>query len=146
MHNVTDRKKLEVVPLEEMFAGIFKNDSFLSSFIYIHSAAICNYKSTFYIAYCNMDPISRRMNVLLIPLSQSNKWLISARILDMDKLTTTNTGLAFFKFRKRALSYEEFLTYLKDLAMLYNLNFEDMKYRLQISGKPSNMHDSTKTM
>ncbi|XP_011705182.1 PREDICTED: uncharacterized protein LOC105460436 [Wasmannia auropunctata] len=119
MHNVTDRKKgdkLQVVPLEEMFA-----------------------------AYCNMDPISRRMNVLLIPLSQSNKWLISARILDMDKLTTTNTGLAFFKFRKRALSYEEYLTYLKDLAMLYNLNFEDMKYRLQISGKPSNMHD-TKTM
>jgi len=83
-----------------------------------------------------MDPVSQQMGVLHIPLSQSNKWLISAGILDMIKLTTTDTGLAFFKFRKRALSYDEYMIYLKDLATSYDLDFEDMKYRMQISGKP----------
>ncbi|KAL6447744.1 hypothetical protein ACFW04_000120 [Cataglyphis niger] len=91
-----------------------------------------------------MDPISQHMGVSLIPLSQSNKWLMSAGILDMIKLTTTNTGLAFFKFRKRALSYDEYLAYLKDLSTSYNLNFEDMKYRMQISGKPTTIHEGTK--
>lgn len=84
-----------------------------------------------------MDPVSQHMGVSLIPLSQSNKWLMSAGILDMIKLTTTNTGLAFFKFRKRALSYDEYLIYLKDLATSYNLNFEDMKHRMQISSNLS---------
>lgn len=94
-----------------------------------------------------MDPVSQSMGVSLIPLSQSNKWLTSAGILDMVKLTTTDTGLAFFKFRKRALSYDEYLTYLEDLATSYNLNFEDMKYRMQTCGKPSTtMRDGTKTM
>ncbi|KMQ96020.1 serine threonine-protein kinase haspin-like protein [Lasius niger] len=76
---------------------------------------------------------------------KSNKWLMSAGILDMIKLTTTNTGLAFFKFRKRALSYDEYLIYLKDLAKSYNLNFEDMKHRMQTSGKPTTVHEDTKT-
>lgn len=92
-----------------------------------------------------MDPVSQHMGVSLIPLSQSNKWLMSAGILDMIKLTTTNTGLAFFKFRKRALSYDEYLIYLKDLATSYNLNFEDMKHRMQISSNLSTtVHKSTK--
>lgn len=151
MYNITRKKgdKLEVIPLEEMFAGIFKIIHLsinIHNILFICAVTACNYtNNNCYIAYCNMDPISHHMNVLSIPLSQSNKWLISAHILDMDKLTTTNTGLAFFKFRKRALSYEEYLTYLKDLAISYNLNFEDMKYRLQTSGKPSNIHDNTKT-
>lgn len=83
-----------------------------------------------------MDPISFDQNIHLLPLSQSDKWLISARILDMVTLTTTDTGLAFFKFRKRALSFEEYLTYLKDLAESKNLSFEEIKYKMQICGKP----------
>ncbi|OAD58847.1 hypothetical protein WN48_10048 [Eufriesea mexicana] len=83
-----------------------------------------------------MDPISFNQNIQLLPLSQSDKWLISARIIDMVTLTTTDTGLAFFKFRKRALSFEEYLTYLKALAESKNLDFEEMKYKMQICGKP----------
>lgn len=83
-----------------------------------------------------MDPVSFDLNVQLIPLSQSDKWLISARILDMVTLTTTDTGFTFFKFRKRALSFEEYLIYLKDLAESKNLDFEEMKYKMQICGKP----------
>lgn len=83
-----------------------------------------------------MDQISFEQNVDLLPLSQSDKWLISARILDMVTLTNTDTGLAFFKFRKRALTFEEYLSYLKMLAESKNLNFEEMKYKMQICGKP----------
>ncbi|XP_043517373.1 tubulin polymerization-promoting protein homolog [Frieseomelitta varia] len=87
-------------------------------------------------AYCEMDIISFEQNVDLLPLSQSDKWLISARILDMVTLTTTDTGLAFFKFRRRALSFEEYLQYLKDLAESRNIDFEEMKYKMQTCGKP----------
>ncbi|XP_029035035.1 tubulin polymerization-promoting protein homolog [Osmia bicornis bicornis] len=83
-----------------------------------------------------MDPVSSSQNVDLIPLSQSDRWLISARILDMITLTTTDTGLAFFKFRKRALSYDEYLTYLNDLANNYNLDLETMKQKMQTCGRP----------
>lgn len=145
MYGVPKRSdELEIVPLKEMFEGIFKiiHPCFNPFFTYI---AACNRKNNCCIAYCSMDPVSRSMGVLLIPLSQSNKWLMSAGILDMIKLTTTNTGLAFFKFRKRALSYDEYLIYLKDLAKSYNLNFEDMKHRMQTSGKPTTVHEDTKT-
>lgn len=83
-----------------------------------------------------MDQISFEQNVDLLPLSQSDKWLISARILDMVTLTNTDTGLAFFKFRKRALTFEEYLSYLKILAESKNLNFEEMIYKMQVCGKP----------
>ncbi|CAK9817992.1 Tubulin polymerization-promoting protein homolog [Anthophora plagiata] len=89
-----------------------------------------------FVAYCQMDPVSFEQNVELLPLSQSDKWLISARILNMITLTTTDTGLAFFKFRKRALNYDEYLTYLEDLATTRNLDFEDMKYKMQTCGMP----------
>ncbi|XP_076232904.1 tubulin polymerization-promoting protein homolog [Calliopsis andreniformis] len=87
-------------------------------------------------AYCQMDPISSKQSVHLLPLSQSDKWLISARILDMVTFTTTDTGLAFFKFRKRALSYDEYLIYLENLAVAKNVDFEEIKYKMQICGKP----------
>ncbi|XP_026669982.1 uncharacterized protein LOC108625721 [Ceratina calcarata] len=87
-------------------------------------------------AYCEMDPISFEQNVHLLPLSQSDKWLISARILDMVTLTTTDTGLAFFKFRKRALSFDEYMAYLKELAESKSLDLEEMQFKMQICGKP----------
>ncbi|KOC64391.1 TPPP family protein [Habropoda laboriosa] len=83
-----------------------------------------------------MDPVSFEQNVELLPLSQSDKWLISAHILNMVTLTTTDTGLAFFKFRKRALTYDEYLTYLEDLAISRNINLEDMKVKMQTCGRP----------
>lgn len=83
-----------------------------------------------------MDPLSNAMGKNLLPLSQSDKWLSKARILDMDKLTTTDTGLCFFKFRKRALNFEEYLSYLEDLANAKSLNLEDMKYKMQTVREP----------
>ncbi|XP_012277050.1 TPPP family protein CG45057-like [Orussus abietinus] len=96
------------------------------------------------LAYCHMDPLSNAMGVQLLPLSQSDKWLKAARILDMNKVTTTDTGLCFFKFRKRAISFEEYLVYLKDLAQSRGLNFEDMKYEMERSGRPVPFIDKKK--
>lgn len=83
-----------------------------------------------------MDPISSSRNMELIPLTQSDRWLISARILDMITITRTDTGVAFFQFRKRALSYEEYLMYLNNLAETHNLNLETIKQKMQMCGKP----------
>ncbi|XP_024943230.1 TPPP family protein CG45057-like [Cephus cinctus] len=108
-------EEIEVVPMEEMFA-----------------------------AYCRMDPVSYAKGVKLIPLSQSDKWLISARLLDMHTLTTTETGTHFFKFKKRALSYTEYLEYLEDLAKAKNLDLNNMMYHMQRSGKPIHPRDIKK--
>lgn len=88
-----------------------------------------------------MDPISDSMGLKLLPLSQSDNWLTSAKILDTHKVTTTDTGLCFFKFRKRAISFEEYLNYLEDLAQTKGLNFEDMKFAMQRCGKPIHPND-----
>lgn len=83
-----------------------------------------------------MDLLSNSMGQNLLPLSQSDKWLSKARILDMNKLTTTDTGLCFFKFRKRALTFDEYLLYLEDLANTKHLNLEDMKIKMQTVREP----------
>ena len=90
-----------------------------------------------------MDPLSNAMNVKLLPLSQLDKWLKSAQILDMSRITTTDTGLCFFRFRKRAISYEEFLVYLKDLAAKKFLDLKELKHKLQTCGKPTHPRDKS---
>ena len=91
-----------------------------------------------------MDPLSDAMDVDLIPLSQSDKWLSAAGILDMKTVTTTDTGLCFFKFRKRAISFEEYLSYLEDLATTRNLDLEEMKFKMQRIKKPIHPRDIKK--
>lgn len=88
-----------------------------------------------------MDPVSDATDVSLLPLSQLDKWLVSARILDMSRLTTTETGLLFFKFRKRAISYDEFLVYLNDLTSSKGLDIVDVKKKMQTCGKPVHARD-----
>lgn len=122
------------MPFEEMFAGsrVNKNTFYFAQTL-INDNMILFSAVT---AYCEMDSVSRAQGAKLMPLSQSDKWLFSARILDTVKVTTTDTGLIFFKFRKRAISYEEYLRYLKDLAEYKNLDFKTMKYKMERSGKP----------
>lgn len=92
-------------------------------------------------AYCRMDPLSDAKKVNLLPLSQLNVWLTSARILDMSRVTTTDTGLFFFKFRKRAISYEELLVFVKDLTSTKGLDLEDTKKKMQTCGIPVHPRD-----
>ncbi|XP_025602797.1 tubulin polymerization-promoting protein homolog [Athalia rosae] len=112
MYELKTGEEIEEVPLDVMFA-----------------------------AYCRMDPLSNSLGLKLLPLSQSDKWLASAKILDMRKVTTTDTGLCFFKFRRRAITFEEYLTYLEDLAQTKGLNIDDMKFAMRRCGKPVHPQD-----
>ncbi|KAL7287471.1 hypothetical protein TKK_0018572 [Trichogramma kaykai] len=91
-----------------------------------------------FFAYCRMDPVNRRKkgSIQQLPLSQSDQWLKDAEILDMKRLTTTDTGTCFFKFRKRALDWDEYQRYLQDLAKLRNLNLNEMRHKMQCCPLP----------
>lgn len=89
------------------------------------------------LAYCKMDPISKEMNIDKIPLTQCDKWLQAAGILNGTDITTTDTGLCFFKFRKRAIDYDEFLQFLQDLAYTKKLDYEEVQRKLLTCSDPS---------
>ena len=91
-----------------------------------------------------MDPLSFEMNLELLPLSQIDVWMREAHVLDMDKVTTTDIGLCFFKFRKRAINYEEFLEYIEDLANTKQYDLEEMKNKLLTCNKPLRPEDVKK--
>lgn len=84
-----------------------------------------------------MDPISKELNVDKIPLTQCDNWLREAEVLKGDVVSTTDTGLCFFKFRKRAVDYEEFLEFLQDLAKEKNLNFDEIQRKLLSCPRPT---------
>lgn len=84
-----------------------------------------------------MDPISKEMNVDKIPLTQCDKWLKAAEIVNEDDVTTIDTGLCFFKFLKRAIDFDEFLQFLHDLASTKKLDFEEIQSKLLVFPKPS---------
>lgn len=88
-----------------------------------------------------MDPISNAMNVELLPLTQSDSWFQAAQVLDMSNVTLTDTGLCFFKFRKRAINYEEFLRYLEVFADTKRLKLDEIKYKLQTCVEPVHPQD-----
>lgn len=83
-----------------------------------------------------MDPISRAKDLELLPLSQSDTWMKTSHILDMIKVTTTDTGLAFFEFRKRGLTFNEYLVFLKDLCKVKDLKITQVKYSMRSSPIP----------
>lgn len=137
-------EEVEEVPLDVMFAGILNENVVTMITRITRLCRLVEIAKHVCLAYCRMDPLSDSMGLQLLPLSQSDKWLASAKILDMRKLTTTDTGLCFFKFRKRAISFEEYLMYLEDLAETKSLNIEDMKLAMQRCGKPVHPSDINK--
>ncbi|XP_057318693.1 tubulin polymerization-promoting protein homolog [Microplitis mediator] len=108
------KKKERIVPLREMFE-----------------------------AYCQLDTLADVIEVDLLSFSQLNKWLVDANVIDESRVTTTDAFLCFFQFKKRAISYDEFLVYLEDLADTKELNLSRIKYKLQTCGKPPEPRDSS---
>lgn len=128
--------EIDIIPIDEMFKGITtinKNKSLKFYQDTINS-----------IAYCSIDPTSRAMGVELLPLTQIDKWLQAANVLDMISVTTTDTGLCFFKFRKRAINYAEFLVYIEDLAKFKQIDLDEVKLKLQSCVKPVHPDDQKK--
>ncbi|CAG2059856.1 unnamed protein product [Timema podura] len=71
-----------------------------------------------------------------ITLSQSDKWMKQAKVIDGKNLTTTDTGIAFNKFRSRTISLEDYRKFVEDLAKSKNLDPEDLMSKLMGCGAP----------
>ncbi|XP_071052714.1 tubulin polymerization-promoting protein homolog [Onthophagus taurus] len=71
-----------------------------------------------------------------ITLSCSDRWMRQAKVLDMKTITTTHTGIAFNKFKTRAINYQNFLKYLNDLAASTDTDVEEIKEKLMACGMP----------
>lgn len=71
-----------------------------------------------------------------ITLTQIDRWLIQANVLDGKKVTKVDTGVLFNKFKTYKISYQNFLKFLDDLTISKNLAYDEVKKKLQFCGMP----------
>ncbi|XP_045462814.1 tubulin polymerization-promoting protein homolog [Harmonia axyridis] len=72
-----------------------------------------------------------------ISLKQLDLWLEQARILDMNRITTTDTGILFLKFGTRRMDFQQFLLFLRKLAAQSGDNLTDIFEKLAKCEKPT---------
>lgn len=77
-----------------------------------------------------------RSDGTLITLSQSDKWMKQAAIIDGKKITTTDTGICFNKFKSKSINYGDFVKYVEDLASYKKVDAKDLKDKLVSCGLP----------
>lgn len=65
-----------------------------------------------------------------ISLSNSDKWMKQAGVIDGKKITTTDTAICFNKFKSKTLSYDQYVSYVEALAKEKNMNPEDIKSKM----------------
>lgn len=70
-----------------------------------------------------------------ITLTQIDKWFKQAQVIDK-KLTATDTGICFNKFKSRTITYNDFLVFIDDLAKQKNIHLDIIKEKLQMCGLP----------
>ncbi|XP_026285279.1 tubulin polymerization-promoting protein homolog isoform X2 [Frankliniella occidentalis] len=71
-----------------------------------------------------------------ITLTQSDKWMKQAKLIDGKKITTTDTGIQFNKFKSKNIDYKTFVKYLEELASVKKMDANDLKTRLVDCGLP----------
>ncbi|XP_055846882.1 uncharacterized protein LOC129912595 [Episyrphus balteatus] len=70
-----------------------------------------------------------------ILLSQIDFWLAKSELLKV-VFSTTDTGMAWMKFKKWRLDYDEFQDFLKDICTAKNLDIEEIKMQMTEAGPP----------
>lgn len=70
-----------------------------------------------------------------ITLSQSDKWMKQAKVIDK-KITTTDTGIHFKKFKSMKISYSDYNKFLEDLAKTKKVELDEIKSKLANCGAP----------
>jgi len=83
-----------------------------------------------------------------ITLSNSDKWMKQAKVIDPKKVTTTDTGIAFKKVgkTKRALTLEEYNLFLDELTKTTKkITLEEIKDMMAKAGPPAT-NKTTKTV
>ncbi|KAG8331315.1 Tubulin polymerization-promoting protein member 2 [Homalodisca vitripennis] len=71
-----------------------------------------------------------------ITLTQSDKWMKQATVIDGKKITTTDTGIAFNKFRSKTIPYTDFVKFVEDLATTKKVDPQSLKDKLVNCGMP----------
>ncbi|XP_017011733.2 tubulin polymerization-promoting protein homolog isoform X1 [Drosophila takahashii] len=71
----------------------------------------------------------------LITLSQSDKWMKQAKVIDK-KITTTDTGIHFKKFKAMKISLSDYNKFLDDLAKTKKVELTEIKQKLAGCGAP----------
>jgi len=71
----------------------------------------------------------------LITLSQSDKWMKQAKVIDK-KITTTDTGIHFKKFKAMKISLSDYNKFLEDLAKTKKVELSEIKQKLAGCGAP----------
>ncbi|XP_077290537.1 tubulin polymerization-promoting protein homolog [Arctopsyche grandis] len=71
----------------------------------------------------------------LITLSQSDKWMKQAKVIDK-KITTTDTGIYFKKLKSLKVGIEDYKKFLDDLAKNKKIDVEEIKTKMSNCGPP----------
>ncbi|CAL1673627.1 unnamed protein product [Lasius platythorax] len=72
----------------------------------------------------------------LITLSQSDKWMKQAKVIDGKKITTTDTGIYFKKHKSTKLGLEQYKTFLDELAKNKKVELTEIKKKMANCGPP----------
>ncbi|XP_034179477.2 tubulin polymerization-promoting protein ringmaker [Osmia lignaria lignaria] len=72
----------------------------------------------------------------LITLSQSDKWMKQAKVIDGKKITTTDTGIYFKKHKSMKLGIEQYKAFLEELAKNKKVDLAEMKKKMANCGTP----------
>ncbi|XP_024943785.1 TPPP family protein CG45057-like [Cephus cinctus] len=70
-----------------------------------------------------------------ISLSQSDKWMKQAKVIDKN-ITTTDTAIAFNKLKQKTLSLEDYNKYINDLANTKNIAPKLLRDKMASCGLP----------
>lgn len=71
-----------------------------------------------------------------ITLSQSDKWMKQAKVIDGKKITTTDTGIYFKKLKAMKVTFEDYQKFLEDLAKNKKIDVEEIKNKLASCSQP----------
>lgn len=74
-----------------------------------------------------------------ITLSQSDKWMKQAKVIDK-KITTTDTAIHFKKLKAVKLTYEDYNKFLEDLAKTKKVELSGIKNKMANCGAPGVLH------
>ncbi|VVC86767.1 tubulin polymerization-promoting protein homolog [Leptidea sinapis] len=80
-----------------------------------------------------------------ITLSQSDKWMKQAKVIDGKKITTTDTGIYFKKLKSLKVGVDDYQKFLEDLAKNKKVELEDIKKKLTTCGQPGLTSHLTKS-
>lgn len=72
----------------------------------------------------------------LITLSQSDKWMKQAKVIDGKKITTTDTAINFKKLKSLKVGVDDYQKFLDELAKSKKVELDEIKRKLTTCGQP----------